>query len=114
MPKGCRLTHGNLGAVQDATLPLITLDADEITAWAAREGLDPGPTPSTHPAVHALIEAAVAEANATLFRPARIRAFHVLPEDFTTAAGTPTPTLKLRRAAVAERYAEVIAGLYGE
>ncbi|MFE6838393.1 AMP-dependent synthetase/ligase [Streptomyces sp. NPDC057705] len=93
---------------------LITLDADEITAWAAREGLDPGPTPSTHPAVHALIEAAVAEANATLSRPARIRAFHILPEDFTTAAGTLTPTLKLRRAAVAEQYAEVIAGLYGE
>ncbi|MEU9085103.1 AMP-dependent synthetase/ligase [Streptomyces sp. NPDC048357] len=92
---------------------LITLDAEEIEAWAAREGLDPGPTPATHPAVHALIEAAVAEANATVSRPARIRAFHILPEDFTTAAGTLTPTLKLRRAAVAERYAEVIAGLYG-
>ncbi|MEJ8642996.1 AMP-binding protein [Streptomyces sp. MS1.HAVA.3] len=23
LPKGCRLTHGNLGAIQDATLPLI-------------------------------------------------------------------------------------------
>ncbi|MER6320452.1 AMP-dependent synthetase/ligase [Streptomyces sp. NPDC001581] len=92
---------------------LITLDAEEITAWAAREGLDPGPTPATHPAVHALIEAAVAEANATLSRPARIRAFHILPEDFTTAAGTLTPTLKLRRTAVATRYAQVIAGLYG-
>ncbi|MFF4430527.1 AMP-dependent synthetase/ligase [Streptomyces sp. NPDC001513] len=93
---------------------LITLDAEEITAWAAREGLDPGPTPATHPAVHALIEAAVAEANATLSRPARIRAFHILPEDFTTAAGTLTPTLKLRRTAVTTRYAHVIAGLYGE
>ncbi|MER6199055.1 AMP-dependent synthetase/ligase [Streptomyces sp. NPDC001586] len=92
---------------------LITLDAEEITAWAAREGLDPGPTPATHPAVHALIEAAVAEANATLSRPARIRAFHILPEDFTTAAGTLTPTLKLRRTAVTTRYAQVIAGLYG-
>ncbi|MFF3676596.1 AMP-dependent synthetase/ligase [Streptomyces sp. NPDC002120] len=92
---------------------LITLDAEEITAWAAREGLDPGPTPATHPAVRALVEAAVAEANATVSRPARIRAFHILAEDFTTAAGTLTPTLKLRRAAVAERYAEVIEGLYG-
>ncbi|MDX3537444.1 hypothetical protein PV721_24350 [Streptomyces sp. MB09-01] len=55
----------------------------------------------------------MAEANATLSRPARIRAFHILPEDFTTAAGTLTPTLKLRRAAVAERYAEVIEELYG-
>ncbi|MFG2984068.1 AMP-dependent synthetase/ligase [Streptomyces sp. NPDC048258] len=93
---------------------LITLDAEEITAWAAREGLDPGPTPSTHPAVHALIEAAVTEANATVSRPARIRAFHVLPEDFSVEAGTLTPTLKLRRGVVAERYAGVIGGLYGE
>lgn len=92
---------------------LITLDAEEITAWAAREGHDLGAAPATHPAVRALIEAAVAEANATVSRPARIRAFHVLPEDFTIASGTLTPTLKLRRRAVAERYAGEIEGLYG-
>lgn len=92
---------------------LITLDAEEIGAWAAREGHDLGAAPSTHPAVRALIEAAVTEANATVSRPARIRAFHVLPEDFTIASGTLTPTLKLRRRAVAERYAGEIEGLYG-
>lgn len=92
---------------------LITLDAEEIAAWAAREGHDLGAVPATHPAVHALIEAAVTEANATVSRPARIRAFHVLPEEFTIAAGTLTPTLKLRRRAVAERYAAEIEALYG-
>ncbi|MGW7462883.1 AMP-dependent synthetase/ligase [Streptomyces sp. NPDC054797] len=92
---------------------LITLDAEEIAAWAEREGLDPGPAPAAHPAVRALIEAAVERANATVSRPARIRAFHILPEDLTIAAGTLTPTLKLRRGAVAERYATEIAGLYG-
>lgn len=92
---------------------LITLDAEEVTAWAGRKGLDLGPTPARHPAVHALIEAAVTEANATVSRPARVRAFHILPEDFTIEAGTLTPTLKLRRAVVAERYAGEIAGLYG-
>ncbi|WP_037920451.1 AMP-dependent synthetase/ligase [Streptomyces xanthophaeus] len=93
---------------------LITLDAEEITAWAAREGLDPGPDPCAHPAVRALVEAAVTEANATVSRPARIRAFHVLPEDLSVAAGTLTPTLKLRRRAVEEQYAAQIAALYGE
>ncbi|MER5872146.1 AMP-dependent synthetase/ligase [Streptomyces sp. NPDC002044] len=92
---------------------LITLDAEEITAWAAREGLDPGADPSTHPAVRALVEAAVEQANATVSRPARIRAFHILPEEFSIAAGTLTPTLKLRRAAVAQRYAREIEELYG-
>ncbi|MGW0366381.1 AMP-dependent synthetase/ligase [Streptomyces sp. NPDC002990] len=92
---------------------LITLDAEEIAAWAGRESLDPGPSPATHPAVRDLVEAAVAEANATVSRPARIRAFLILPEDFTIEAGTLTPTLKLRRAAVAERYADEIDALYG-
>ncbi|MFD9411077.1 AMP-dependent synthetase/ligase [Streptomyces sp. NPDC059989] len=92
---------------------LITLDAEEITAWAGREGIDPGPVPAAHPAVRALIESAVAEANAAVSRPARIRAFHILAEDFTIDAGTLTPTLKLRRRAVAERYAREIEALYG-
>ncbi|MCZ4083456.1 AMP-dependent synthetase/ligase [Streptomyces antarcticus] len=91
---------------------LITLDAEEITAWAAREGLAPDADPSTHPAVRALVEAAVEQANATVSRPARIRAFHILPEEFSIAAGTLTPTLKLRRAAVAQRYAREIEELY--
>ncbi|MGW6410160.1 AMP-dependent synthetase/ligase [Streptomyces vinaceus] len=92
---------------------LITLDADEIAAWARREGLDLDlPAAAAHPAVRALVEEAVTEANATVSRPARIRAFRILPEDFTIEAGTLTPTLKLRRTAVAQRYAAEIDALY--
>lgn len=94
---------------------LITLDAEEITAWARREGLDLDlPRAAAHPAVRALVEEAVTAANGTVSRPARIRAFHVLPEDFTVEAGTLTPTLKLRRTAVAQRYATEIDALYGD
>ncbi|TDU76689.1 AMP-dependent synthetase/ligase [Streptomyces sp. KS 21] len=94
---------------------LVTLDAEEITAWAKRQGLDLDPAAAAaHPAVRALVEEAVTAANATVSRPARIRAFHVLAEDFTIEAGTLTPTLKLRRAAVAERYAAEIDALYGD
>lgn len=93
---------------------LITLDAEEIAAWAARESvtLDPA-APGDHPAVRALVAGAVEAANATVSRPARVRAFRVLPEEFTVEAGTLTPTLKLRRRAVAERYAREIEELYG-
>ncbi|WP_030722394.1 AMP-dependent synthetase/ligase [Streptomyces sp. NRRL S-237] len=103
-----------IGDRRPYAVALITLDAEEITAWAAREALDLGPTPTTHPAVHALVEAAVTEANTTVSRPSRIRAFHILPQDFTLEAGTLTPSLKLRRGVVAERYAREIAALYGE
>ncbi|MCX5377813.1 long-chain fatty acid--CoA ligase [Streptomyces sp. NBC_00091] len=92
---------------------LITLDAQEVTAWADRESLDLGPRPAAHPAVRALVAQAVAEANATVSRPARIRAFRVLDEEFSVRAGTLTPTLKLRRAEVARRYAAEIEELYG-
>ncbi|UQX01586.1 AMP-dependent synthetase/ligase [Streptomyces sp. RerS4] len=91
---------------------LIALDADEITAWAAREGLDVGPSPAAHPAVRALVAEAVAAANATVSRPARVRAFHILAEDLSIDAGTLTPTLKPRRAEVARRYAAEIEALY--
>lgn len=94
---------------------LITLEADEIAAWARREGLDLDlAAAAAHPAVRALVEEAVTQANATVSRPARIRAFRILPEDFTIEAGTLTPTLKLRRTAVAQRYAAEIDALYGD
>ncbi|MFF5445868.1 AMP-dependent synthetase/ligase [Streptomyces sp. NPDC012888] len=91
---------------------LITLDADEIAAWARREGIDPGPTPAAHPGVRALIEEAVSEANTHVSRPSRIRAFHLLDTDFTVSAGELTPTLKLRRHTIERRYAPQIAALY--
>ncbi|MFD7031995.1 AMP-dependent synthetase/ligase [Streptomyces sp. NPDC059917] len=92
---------------------LIALDTEEVAAWAAREGLDLAGAPSAHPAVRALVEAAVSEANASVSRPARIRAFHVLDGEFTVESGALTPTLKLRRKAVTERYAAEIDALYG-
>ncbi|MER7760847.1 AMP-dependent synthetase/ligase [Streptomyces sp. NPDC097619] len=91
---------------------LITLDREEVAAWAARESVDAGAAPEEHPAVRALVEEAVARANEGLSRPARIRAFRILPGEFTVADGLLTPTLKLRRAAVAARYAAEIEELY--
>ncbi|GHH41820.1 long-subunit acyl-CoA synthetase (AMP-forming) [Streptomyces candidus] len=59
-----------------------------------------------------LVGQAVEAANAQASRPARIRAFAVLDEDFSVAGGALTPTLKVRRRAVLERHAEEIEALY--
>ncbi|MBO0652108.1 long-chain fatty acid--CoA ligase [Streptomyces triculaminicus] len=92
---------------------LLTLDAAEVAAWAAREGLDLGEAgPARHPEVRRLCQEAVDEANARAARPARIRAFAILNEDFSVENGELTPTLKLRRAVVGERYAAEIDALY--
>ncbi|MBT2493020.1 long-chain fatty acid--CoA ligase [Streptomyces sp. ISL-96] len=90
---------------------LITLDAEEIAGWAAREGREPG-APGNRDALRALVQEAVDAANARVSRPARIRAFAVLGEDFTVDSGVLTPTLKVRRRAVVERYAAEIEALY--
>ncbi|MBB4894454.1 long-chain acyl-CoA synthetase [Streptomyces olivoverticillatus] len=94
---------------------LLTLDLEEVGAWAEREGVDLAAAggPARHPAVRRLCREAVETANGQLSGPLRMRAFAVLAEDFSVAAGTLTPTLKLRRAAVAERYAAEIDALYG-
>ncbi|MEU9942435.1 AMP-dependent synthetase/ligase [Streptomyces lavendulae] len=93
---------------------LITLDGPEVAAWAARRSLDLGTSPAAHPQVRALVAEAVAAANATVSRPARIRAFRILDGELSVADGTLTPTLKLRRGAVAERYAAEIEALYAD
>ncbi|WP_328861438.1 AMP-dependent synthetase/ligase [Streptomyces sp. NBC_00306] len=77
--------------------------------------VDPLETGDADPAaVRSLVQEAVDAANAQVARPARIRAFAVLEKDFSIGDGVLTPTLKVRRRAVLERYADVIDGLYGD
>ncbi|WAL97170.1 AMP-dependent synthetase/ligase [Streptomyces sp. Je 1-369] len=91
---------------------LVTLDAEEVTGWAAREGVTLTVPAARDPRVRALVQEAVDAANATASRPARIRGFTVLDEDFTVEGGLLTPSLKVRRKAVTERYAEAVEELY--
>ncbi|MEU3460967.1 long-chain fatty acid--CoA ligase [Streptomyces sp. NPDC006733] len=93
---------------------VITLDPDEIIGWASRTKQVLGARPTRHPAVHALVQEAVDAANEQVARPARIRAFVILDEDLSVEAGELTPTLKLRRSVVEERYRDRIDALYAE
>ncbi|MFD9885114.1 AMP-dependent synthetase/ligase [Streptomyces alboflavus] len=91
---------------------LITLDAEEVAGWASRAGLTLTEPASSDPRVRALVQEAVDAANAQVSRPAMIRTFAVLDEDFSVADGLLTPSLKVRRRAVVERYAAVVEKLY--
>ncbi|WP_338185544.1 AMP-dependent synthetase/ligase [Jatrophihabitans sp.] len=92
---------------------LITLDAEELLPWAAERGLGEDLAAlSRLPAVHDLVRAALDEANARYAPPERIRDFAVLPNDFSIDAGELTPTLKIKRAVITARYADVVDGLY--
>jgi long-chain acyl-CoA synthetase len=50
--------------------------------------------------------------NTTLPSYAKIKRFALLPEDFTVENGALTPTLKVKRRTVTDRYRDVIDALY--
>jgi long-chain acyl-CoA synthetase len=95
---------------------LIVLDADIAPAWAAQQGLGQLGMDelARHPAVVAAVTAGVAEANSHLARIEQVKRFAVLPREWTPESGELTPTQKLKRRVVLDRYADEIASLYAD
>jgi long-chain acyl-CoA synthetase len=92
---------------------LVTLDPEEILAWARDRGLPQELAALGHePDVRALVQVEINRANARCARAEQIKRFAILPHDFTQDSGELTPTLKVKRNVVYERYAETLEGLY--
>jgi long-chain acyl-CoA synthetase len=62
--------------------------------------------------VRALYQAVVDQVNESLASFEQIKRFAVVPAEFSIAGGELTPTMKVRRRVVAERWKEAIDGLY--
>jgi long-chain acyl-CoA synthetase len=94
---------------------LITLDAEEIVPWAEKEGL-PGDIPSLakDERVIALVQAELDRANERYARVEQVKKFKILDHDFSQEAGELTPTLKLKRNVVYDKYADVFGSMYDE
>ncbi|MGY5130141.1 AMP-dependent synthetase/ligase [Streptomyces nigrescens] len=93
---------------------LITLEPDGLAHWRQMNKKQDLPSEQLVRDEHLLadLQRAVDDANELVSRAESIRRFAVLPVDFTEETGHLTPSLKLRRAAVARDFAEDIAGLY--
>jgi long-chain acyl-CoA synthetase len=92
---------------------LVTLDRAEIVPWAEANGVDPDAEALTRdPRVHALVQQAVDEVNATRSPFEQIKRFEILPRDFDMAHDEVTPSLKLRRRVVIDHFADAIERLY--
>jgi long-chain acyl-CoA synthetase len=64
------------------------------------------------PEVKRLFDAEVTRLNTNFGRYLQVKKYALLPAELSVANGELTPTMKLRRKRIAERYAETIAGLY--
>jgi long-chain acyl-CoA synthetase len=92
---------------------LITLDPQEVLRWAAEQGIEGGIAElAGDPRVRDLVQKVVDDANRERSRFEQVKRFAILPRDFTMEHGEVTPTLKLKRRAVAEHFAAEIEGLY--
>jgi long-chain acyl-CoA synthetase len=93
---------------------LLTLDADEAGALAEHVGASSSQLPALaqDPAVRAELQAAVDEANRKFARIEQIKRFAVLERDFSPEDEELTPSLKVKRNVVYERYAEDFTRLY--
>ena len=94
---------------------LLTLDGDVAPTWARARGIDAGSMAALadEPAVLAAVGEAVAAANSRLARVQQIKAWRLLPVEWTAESEELTPTLKLKRRIVHAKYADVIDALYG-
>jgi long-chain acyl-CoA synthetase len=92
---------------------LITLDEEEIPVYASEHGLPQDiPSLSRDPSIHALIEAEVARVNQRYAQVEQVKKFAILDHDLSQATGELTPTLKVKRNVVNEKYADLFDSLY--
>ena len=89
---------------------LLTLDPDEARRWAEKEGIrwERPEEASSDPRLTAHIRQRIRERNRDLAAFEAVRDFRILPEDFSTRTGELTPSLKLKRRIVRERYGELL------
>jgi long-subunit acyl-CoA synthetase (AMP-forming) len=93
---------------------LIVLDADYAPVWASQQGIagesfeELAQAPQVRDAVAAAIEAG----NAHLSRVEQIKRFTIVPGDWQPGGDELTPTMKLKRRPIADKYAEQIDAMY--
>jgi long-chain acyl-CoA synthetase len=94
---------------------LITLDEEEIVPWARSQGIEDVSIASLsrHPDVIALVQAELDRANAKYAQVEQVKRFFILEHDLSQETGELTPTLKVKRNIINEKYADRFDALYG-
>jgi long-chain acyl-CoA synthetase len=102
------------GEARNFCSALIALDADVTASWATQQGLAGASYEDLvrSQAVRDLIEEHISRLNAELNRWDTIKKWALLERDLTVEGGELTPSLKVKRAVVADRYKELLDSFY--
>jgi long-chain acyl-CoA synthetase len=96
---------------------LITIDPEAFDGWKGQHRKASGASVgdlTNDPDLVAEVEAAVKKANQQVSHAESIRKFRILPVDFTEDTGELTPTMKVKRNVVAEKFASEIEAIYSK
>ncbi|MCW3018745.1 MAG: long-chain fatty acid--CoA ligase [Solirubrobacterales bacterium] len=93
---------------------LIVLDADFAPAWAAQRGIEESSLEALarEERVRAGVQEGVDAANAKLARVEQIKKFEIVAGDWLPGGDELTPTMKLKRKPIAEKYHDAIEAMY--
>jgi long-chain acyl-CoA synthetase len=93
---------------------LVTLDEEQIVPWAEQQGIEDRAFPALarHPQVRELVQAELERVNERYARAEQVKRFFILDHDLSQETGELTPTLKVKRNVVAEKYADRFHALY--
>ena len=93
---------------------LVALDPDMAEGWAESQGVEYGSFDefTRHSKVLAEVDRVVESANARVARVEQARKWTVVSEKWTAESGELTPSLKMKRRVVLERYSRQIEDLY--
>jgi long-chain acyl-CoA synthetase len=94
---------------------LITLDEEEIVPWATAEGIEDVSIAALarDERVQSLIQAELDAANGKHARVEQVKRFFILDHDLSQETGELTPTLKVKRNVINDKYADRFEDLYG-
>ena len=103
-----------VGDAQPFIAALVTIDEAALPAWLEANDKDSVSLTDLidDPDLRAAVQAAVDDANQAVSRPESIREFRILPQDLTVEGGQLTPTLKVKRAVVADEYADTLKEIF--
>jgi long-chain acyl-CoA synthetase len=92
---------------------LVTLDPEDAVKYAQEHNLPDDPAQlAENPDVKAAIEAHVDKINQNFARVEQVKKISILPHDLSQESGELTPTLKVKRAVVAQKHEDAIEQLY--